>query len=61
MKTEISELAKMHIPNKHGDLHKVNMAECAWSALRGCLHLWTPEVANAKPYGRLNEIKYFLE
>ena len=61
MNTEISELAKMHIPNKHGDLHKVNMAECAWSALRGCLHLWTPEVANAKPYGRLNEIKYFLE
>ena len=60
MNTEISKLAQMHIPNKHGILEKVNMAECAWYALRGCLPLWTPEVANAEPRGPLYEKKYFL-
>ena len=39
---------------------KLNMARITWNSLRGNLHEWTPEVANAQPHGKLYEIKYFL-
>ena len=61
MSISIFELARMNVPDRHGLFPKKNMAKCAWHALRGCLSLWTPEVANAKPYGPLNEIKYFIQ
>ena len=44
----------------HMDDIKLNMARCTWNALRGNLHEWTPEVANAMPRGKLYEIKYML-
>ena len=38
---------------------KLNMARITWNSLRGNLHEWTPEVANAQPRGELYEIKYY--
>ena len=61
MSISIFELARMNVPDRHGLFPKKNMAKCAWHALRGTLPLWTPEVANAEPYGPLNEIKYFIQ
>ena len=52
MKTKITDLVTM-------DEVKLNMAQCTWHAMRGVLHLWTPEVANAQPYCELYEKKYF--
>lgn len=42
------------------DETKLNMARCTWNALRGNLHEWIPEVANAMPREKLYEIKYML-
>ena len=44
-------------PKKKIDLLK-DKARMSWNNLRANLHLWTPEIANAKPYREGYHIKY---